>query len=364
MRIVVTGLRGFPNIQGGIETHCEELCPRLARLGCDITVVRRKKFIRETPRLSDYEGVKFKDINSPQIKGLEAALHTVYGVLYAHRVKADIIHIHAIGPAIAIPIAKMLGLKVIVTHHGPDYNREKWGLIARSILKLGEYFTARYADEIISISTIITNILQQKYKRTENVHLIFNGITKLPASDSTDFLKRLALEPDRYILAVGRFVEEKRFDQLIEAFIKLKDDNYKLVIAGGSDYASDYACSLKNMAMENDVILTGVVKGKQLYELYKNAALFVLPSSHEGLPITLLEAIYYGKRVLASNISANLVVNLPKKCYFELGNLKDLTTKMREALQDKSVLNYDMSQYNWDNISKQVFAIYKKMLAT
>ena len=117
MKVLVTGLRGFPNIQGGIEKHCEELYPRIQLLGCDIniTVVRRKGFIQENPPLKEYINITFKDIKSPKIAGLEAVIHTLRAVWYAYKIKADIIHIHAIGPALVVPIAKVLGLKVIVT---------------------------------------------------------------------------------------------------------------------------------------------------------------------------------------------------------------------------------------------------------
>lgn len=179
MKIVVAGLRGFPSIQGGVETHCEELCPRIAALGCDITVTRRKPFIKEDPPYTTYQGVKFKDLNATRQSGFEAAVHTFRSVWYAHHTKADAIHIQAIGPCIAIPLAKLLGLKVVATHHGPDYDRKKWGRIAKFILRTGELFAARWADELIVISTVIRDIIEKKYHRT-NVHLIYNGVTPPP----------------------------------------------------------------------------------------------------------------------------------------------------------------------------------------
>ena len=114
MKIVVVGLRGFPNIQGGIETHCEELYPRIVQLGEEVIVVRRTGFVKENPVRTSYKGVIFKDINSPFITGLEAAIHTLKGIWYAKKIHADIVHIHAIGPSIAIPLAKILGLKSIL----------------------------------------------------------------------------------------------------------------------------------------------------------------------------------------------------------------------------------------------------------
>lgn len=361
-RIVVTGLRGFPNIQGGVETHCEELCPRLARLGCDITVVRRKGFVQEDPVRTAYEGVKFKDLRSPKITGLEAALHTLSSVWYAKKSKADIVHIHAIGPAITVPFAKLLGLKVVVTHHGPDYDREKWGFFARAIIKMGEYFTAKMADQIIAISTVITGILEKKYKRVKNVNLIYNGVTTYPPSSSTDYLDKLELQPGKYILAVGRFVEEKRFDKLIEAYIKANRMDYKLVLAGDSDYETSYSYYLKHFAMENQVILTGIVKGDKLNQLYHNAALFVLPSSHEGLPITLLEAMSAHRKVLASDIPANLAVGLPADSYFKLNDQSDFIQRIKERLDDpQQTVTYDLSPYNWDHIAEEVLEVYHKL---
>jgi hypothetical protein len=139
-----------------------------------------------------YKGVKFKDLKAPKIPGLEAAIHTLKSVIYAYKIKADIIHIHAIGPAIAIPLAKVLGLTVVVTHHGPDYNRQKWSSFAKFILKIGEFFAAKFADKIIVISTVIDDILKKEYNRHDSI-LIYNGITSQIKITTTNFIKELGL---------------------------------------------------------------------------------------------------------------------------------------------------------------------------
>ena len=121
MKIVVTGTRGIPDVMGGVETHCEELCPRLAALGADVTVVRRKSYVSDG--LTQWKGVKLVDLPSPKRKAFEAIVHTFRAINYAARAKADIVHINAIGPALLAPYAKLRGLKVVFTHHGPDYDR-------------------------------------------------------------------------------------------------------------------------------------------------------------------------------------------------------------------------------------------------
>ena len=359
MKVVVVGLRGFPNIQGGIETHCEELYPRLASLGEEVTVVRRKGFVREQPVRTSYRGVCFKDIAAPSVTGLEAAIHSPRGVWYAWRSKADIVHIHAIGPSIAVPLAKVLGLRVVMTHHGPDYEREKWGPLARFVLKTGERFAAWWADDIISISTVICHTLEKKYHRTRRVHLIYNGITTLPAPDGTEYLQQIGVEPGKYILAVGRFVPEKRFDKLVEAYSRLERKDCKLVIAGDADYPSAYARQLKETAIRQEVVLTGMVKGDKLAQLYAHAALFVLPSSHEGLPITLLEAMSYRRKVLASDIPANKAVGLPPENYFNTNDPAHLTSRIASLLDNgQDTQTYDLSKYDWDHIAEQVRQVY------
>ena len=97
MKIVVTGTRGIPRIMGGVETHCEELFPRIAAMGHDVTVIRRSCYVTDDNRVSEYRGVKLRDIYAPRKKSLEAIVHTFLAVLEARRMKADVLHIHAVG---------------------------------------------------------------------------------------------------------------------------------------------------------------------------------------------------------------------------------------------------------------------------
>ena len=136
MKVVVTGTRGIPNILGGVETHCEELFPRIAQKGIDITIIRRKSYVHDS--LQEYQGVKLTDVKTPKKKSFEAIIHTFKAILKAKSLHADIVHIHAIGPALLTPLARLLGMKVVFTHHGPDYDRDKWGKAAKVMLKAGE----------------------------------------------------------------------------------------------------------------------------------------------------------------------------------------------------------------------------------
>lgn len=357
-KIVVTGTRGIPNILGGVETHCEELFPRIAKENYDVTVIRRKNYIQD--ELHEYKGVHLVDVDTPQQKSFEAIIHTFMAIFVVKlKYRADMIHIHAIGPAILTPFARLLGLKVIFTHHGADYEREKWGKVAKMILMFGERMGVNYANKVIVISEVINDHIIEKYGRRD-AHLILNGVNLPIKSTKTAYLDSLKIKKRNYVFAMGRFVPEKGFDLLIKVFAALKLENIQLVIAGDTDHEDEYSANLKELAKRNQIILTGFIKGEKLNQLLTNARLFVLPSYHEGLPIALLEAMSYNLDVLASDISANKAVNLSASCYFENKNEKDLSSKLTEKLSNAvSNREYDLTPYDWDVIAEETALVYE-----
>lgn len=158
-----------------------------------------------------------------------------------------------------------------------------------------------------------------------------------------------------------RFVPEKNLHHLVEAFTRIDSKGCKLVLAGDTDFEDDYSRNLKEKAKQHGVILTGFIKGKKLHSLLTHARCFVLPSSHEGLPIALLEAMSYHLPVIVSDIPANLEVNLSKEAYFKVGNIEELSQKLQKNVSmPLQLIDYDMSKYNWDNIAEQISEIYKK----
>ena len=365
MKIVVTGTRGIPNIMGGVETHCEELFPRIVAQGHDVTVIRRKSYVHDS--LTEWKDVKLVDVETPKKKSFEAIIHTFRAINRAKRLGVDVLHIHAIGPALLVPYAKMLGMKVVFTHHGPDYDRDKWGLAAKTMLKLGERMGCKFADHVIVISDVIRKLIAKRCGRTENVHLIYNGVPEPEVCDYPEYFEELGIEKGKYVLGMCRFVPEKHLHDLVEAYVRLKSEHripidMKLVLAGDTDFEDDYSRGLKQKARENGVVLTGFIRGKKLHSLLTNALCYSLPSSHEGLPIALLEAMSYRLPVITSAIPANLEVGLDASCYHEVGDVSALANKI-EAIADLPLqrIEYDMSKYNWDVISQQVADIYHSL---
>ncbi|MDE6191907.1 MAG: glycosyltransferase family 4 protein [Muribaculum sp.] len=362
MKIVVTGTRGIPAILGGVETHCEELYPRLAAMGHDVTVIRRSSYVTDNNRISDYRGVKLLDVYAPRRKSIEAIIHTTLAVFKARTLNPDLLHIHAVGPSLLVPLARLLGMKVVMTNHGPDYDRQKWGKLAKTVIKTGERFGTRWSNKVIVISKVIADILKRNYGYTGS-RLIFNGVNPPEKSTSTAYLDSLGIIPGKYILTIGRFVKEKGFHDLIKAYSRLGDCGYQLVIAGDADHEDNYSRELKQLAADNGVILTGFIKGEPLNEVMTNAALFVLPSYHEGLPISLLEAMSYNLDVVVSDIPANRLDNLEPGDFFHAGDVDALASAIgRKLAAHTGCRTYDLTPYDWDNIARQTEQVYKEIL--
>ena len=358
MKIVVTGTRGIPRILGGVESHCEELLPRIAAMGHEVILVRRSCYVTDDNRISEYKGVKLKNIYAPRKKSLEAIVHTFLAVLAARFMNADVVHIHAVGPSLMVPFARLLGLKVVTTNHGPDYDRKKWGFFAKTMLKLGERFGAKYSNEVISISHTIQDSLKANYGRDS--HLIFNGVNIPVLTGEMDYPMSLGLRYRKYVVAVGRFVKEKCFDMLIDAYNAVDHKGYRLVIAGDADHPDEYSEMLKEKARKSGVVLTGFIRGKKLHQILENAAFFVLPSTHEGLPISLLEAMSFDLNVVVSDIPANKLPELDDDNFFKTGDIESLKAKLAERFSlppDRRA--YSLANYNWDNIAKATELVYR-----
>jgi glycosyltransferase involved in cell wall biosynthesis len=195
--------------------------------------------------------------------------------------------------------------------------------------------------------------------------VISNGVNLPIRSDNLDYIDSLGLEKKKYVISIGRFLEEKGFDYLIRAFRKTEVSCIKLVIAGDTDYPTEYSERLKSLAKDNGVILTGFIKGEKLNQIYSFAKLFIMSSFEEGMPITLLEAMSYDLDVLASDIPANLKIGLDKDDYFKVGDENDLKEKIMKKLSIRKEHNFRtflVEHYNWDKIALETYNTYKNLI--
>jgi len=359
LNICVIGTRGFPGVQGGVEKHCENLYPRLPA-EVRTVVCRRRAYVQASPPLP---GIEFVDLPSTRIKGWEAAFHSFLATLAAIRRRPDLVHVHNIGPGIFSPLVRLAGIPVVLTFHSPNYEHQKWGWLARRLLKLSEYVALRAANAVVFVNPV----QMQKYDGAvrRKSQFIPNGVQAAEPDEATDWLGRFGLEADKYILAVGRITPEKGFGLLIDAWRRLPSDRPVLVIAGGVDNDDGHLRELKARAGDAPVVFAGHLTEGPLAQLYRHARLFVLSSRNEGFPLVLLEAMAAGCDVLASDLPATRLVDLPPEDYFRSDEPDDLAAKLQQKLsRTKPVRIYDLKAFDWDAIAARTVAVYREVIRT
>jgi len=361
VKVMFLGLRGIGGIQGGVETHVAELVRHLPFDRSEIEVIGRTPY-RRTDLAPDPTLPRVRWLPTLRNSFAEALVHSLLGTLYAAWHRPQLLHIHAIGPNIVTPLARLLGLKVVATHHGEDYRREKWGHLARWVLRFGERQSVLSSRACIAISPVVAESLREKYGRP--VDFIPNGVTAMERVSPGETLAKLGLAPGRYVLNVARLVPEKRQLDLIEAFEAAGIEDTKLVLVGGADHKSEYAQRVRERAQAaRNVILAGHVSGEPLAELFWNAGLFVLPSSHEGLPIVLLEAMSAQLPVLVSDLPVYRHMGIPDNCIVPVGDVAALGEHIRARLAgDRPVPDWSdiLLQYQWPRIAAATAEVYDK----
>lgn len=360
MKIVMFGHKHIPSREGGVEVVAEQLSTRLAALGHSVICLNRAGGSHTAP---EYEGVRLKTVPTWNRKGLAAVTSSFFAAVYSGFSDADVVHIHAEGPAFFCWLPKLFGKRAVVTVHGLDWQRQKWGNgPGAKYIRAGERMAVRFADEIIVLSRNVQRYFLETYGRA--TRYIPNGISR-PECRDPGLIGQYGLEKDGYLLFLGRLVPEKGVHLLLEAFSRLKTPK-KLVIAGGSSDTDAYAAQLAAMAGRN-VIFTGSVRGRLLEELYSNAYLYVLPSNLEGMPLSLLEAMSYGNCCVVSDIPECTEVVQDKGVTFPKGDAAALRSCLQRLCDapwevkkyKESARNFLCGKYDWDDVAEKTLELYQ-----
>lgn len=355
MKICAIGLRGIPDVMGGIETHCEQLYPRLSTLDdtLDITVIGRSGYARP----GRFGGIRVVSVWAPRRKALETLVHTPLSILYARLfLHPDVIHLHAIGPGFFAPFARVLGFRVVATHHARDYDRPKWRGSGKRFLKAGEWMIARFADKVVCVSSEIEGAMAERYPdRRDHYVTIRNGAPAADLADEPRILESLGVTAGRYILCVGRLDPTKRFHDAIEAFMRAKPPGMKLLIVGDALGDADYAGKLRAMASD-DIIFAGARSAAEVRALYRRAVLFLHPSGMEGFAMVVLEALAAGVPILVSDIAAHREVGMDSRNYYPVANVSALA----DALARQSYADLHCSrraaileENDWESVARR-----------
>ncbi|MEA5622629.1 glycosyltransferase family 4 protein [Nostoc sp. UHCC 0251] len=373
MKIAVIGAKGLPPKQGGIEHYCAELYPRIVAQGHSVDLFARSSYTQGSWLENyNYEGVRVISLPSVDFRGVDAFATSALGAIASIAKDYDIIHFHALGPSLFTFLPKIVNsAKIVVTCHGLDWQRAKWGNFSTRLIQMGEKSAVRDADRIIAVSEALQTYFWKTYGR-ETVY-IPNAPASYGESDPHfSYGKQLGLQQGRYILFLGRLVPEKRPDLLVDAFSSLKSSGWKLVLVGGVSDTKSFASNLlEKVANNRDIIFADELRGSRLWEIVRGAGLFVLPSDLEGLPLSMLEAMQEGIPILASDIPPHQqLINRERGVLFEAGNLASCINSLDWAIHHPQQLaamarnsqKYLQMNYNWGCITTEHLKLYSTLL--
>lgn len=363
------GHKRIPSREGGVEIVVEQISERLIRQGIQVDAYNRSGYHvsgREfdTKHNKIYKGIRIITIPTFQNGKLNAIVYAFLASIRALFTHYDVYHYHAEGPCAMLWLPHLFHKRLVVTIHGLDWQRSKWGNFASKVLKFGERMAAEKADEIIVLSKNVQQYFEDTYGR--KTIFIPNGIDRPRLVEAKEITEKWGLHKDKYILFLARIVPEKGVHYLLEAFHGI-DTDMKLVIAGGSSHSGEYMHQVMKMAESDDrVVFTHFVQGRQLEELYSNAYCFVLPSDVEGMAISLLEAMSYGNCCLVSDIPENTEVVEDKAVSFRKGDTGDLQDRLSMLITHpeihdeycRNAADFICTKYNWDDVVRQTMEVY------
>ncbi len=376
LNIAMLGHKHMLSREGGIEIVVFNLATRLSSRGHHVVVYDRSSSHVSGGTVDsrgEYKGVKIIPVWTVEKKGLAAMTSSFAAAWKAARSSADVVHIHAEGPAAMCGLVKFIWKirgqqkkkRLITTIHGLDWQRAKWGGFATRYIHWGEKQAVKYADEII----VLSKGVQEYFKKTYGRETVFipNGVTKPTPATVDEIKNKWGLEKDSYVLFLGRIVPEKGLRYLVEAWKGIKTDK-KLVIAGGSSDTQEFINELKEMGADDErIVFTGFQQGRVLEELYSNSYVYVLPSDLEGMPLSLLEAMSYGNCCLVSDIAEMAEVVEDKSAVFKKSDVSSLRTTLQDLINDAEAVKrykegaaeFICSKYNWDDVVDKTMKLYR-----
>lgn len=344
---------------GGVETYVAELAPRLVARGHRVRV-----FSRGQGSTRIFRGVKISPLGGHNDWHWAAVSNAFVATLEASSGDFDIINYQGIGPGFFSWLARIIApsAKIVVTFHSRDYEHSKWPWFGKLFFRLGEFSSLYFSHKVVVVGQHLNNYIKARYGR--GVDYIAQGAGGSTRASFAAF-KKARLIKDRYILSVGRLEPHKGFELLIRAYQSLAPalrQQYQLVIVGTG--RATYLRHLKNLGRGSGITFLGELSRGEVKGLLENARLFVLPSSSEGLSITLLEALAARCAVLVSDIPANREVVQNPKQRFKIKEAGSLNAALKFALNEAPQGHAPAltNEYSWDQVAARYDELYREVL--
>ncbi len=364
--LVFIGMRGLPPDlpgAGGGERETDAKARRLSKRGWDVTVYCRKNYIENPPE--DYHGVRLISLPSLSRPGLESMSHTFVATLHAlFANNCDIVSYHGMGNALFLPLVKLGGKRSVIYMDGIDWERPKWGRLARIMLRWGAAAAFKWGDVVYVDNKTSQKEFERYFGKAPKVITLAADLWETPGDD---IVYDLGLTPENYLLFVGMLKPDKGVHLLIEAYSKV-DTEIPLVIVGDNPDDPSYVRQLKDAGDER-VHFLGFQYGLAARQLFANSLIYIQPSVMEGNSPALMSAMACGRCVIVNGIEQNRETIGTAGVSFNAGDPQDLQRRLDELLNNPDEIkrlgqlarNRIETVYNWEKVVDQLDQVYTEL---
>ena len=300
-RVAIIGTRGYPSHYGGFETAVRRLAPALADAGWDVTVYGR-------PGATTADGADPRIVRR-ETRGLETrSLSTLtYGFTAtadAVRRRPDVVLVMNCANGFWLPLLRWRGVPTLVNVDGIEWERAKWGRLARAVFRAGAVATARWADRIVCDAREIERRWRDEFG-VEGVFVPY-GADAPDASTAELAEADSALVPGGYVLFVARFVPENTVAEFVAA-AELIARRHPVVIVGTSGYGGALDERVADLAARSPNVehLGHLRDDRRLFALWRNAGVYFHGHSVGGTNPALVQAMTCGAPVVARDTVYN-----------------------------------------------------------
>lgn len=354
-RIAIVGIQGVPAKYGGFETLVENIIGDNASPDIHYTVFCSAKDY--TTRIPVYKGAKLKYISLFHANGAQSTAYDIVSLLRCLR-GYDAIVILGVSGCIFLPVFRMLyRRKLVVNIDGLEHRREKWGKFARWFLRASEAMAVRYADVVIADNKGIQEYVRETYRKPSTL-IAYGGdqtLREVPEERQQEILREYGIESERYAVTVCRVEPENNSHIILEAFAAIGET----IVFVGNWEQSKYSRQLKKKygACRNIRLIDAIYDLDVLYTLRNRCNCYVHGHSAGGTNPSLVEAMFFGKPILAYDVDYNRETTENKACYFK--NAEDLMGLLHAEKEDGEPLKKIAEQrYTWKYIARQYEALY------
>jgi glycosyltransferase involved in cell wall biosynthesis len=359
MRVAFIGTRGVPASYSGFETCVEQVGRRMVERGHEVIVYCRMSHYRDRP--AQHLGMHLHYVPAVRQKHFETLSHTALSSLRLQRGTAIVCM--GVGNAPVVRWLEMRGRRVVFNVDGADWQREKWGRLARWYLRTSESTASRGRSLIIADAKVVQDYYQSTYGR--DTELVAYG-AEPPADTGVGALERFGLRPKAYLLFVGRLVPENAPDDYLEG-ARLAGIDAPAVVVGDASYADEYKRALHSAAPAN-AVFTGYQFGSSYEQLTAHAGVFVLAATVGGTHPVLVEQMAAGNAILARETDSNREVLAETGLYWrspvELARLLNdvWPDPGRRAQLGECARQRAREHYSWEDVTTKYLELCARSL--